>query len=92
MRADNRLSGARPRILKPIRSHAAFGALLLDFLTVRRLAFQEEGLEMLPFSAKLERSEVFVPRAIWDIRRIPPPFLKREQIIYSDLSLSGAVK
>ena len=67
-------------------------ANLFDFLTVRRLTLQEESLRILTFATKLERSEVLVPRAFWNVGGMPAPLLQGKKVFHGDAALLGAVK
>ena len=70
---------------------AAFAALL-DFLTMRGLTPQKESLRILTLSAHLERSEVLVPMALWNIWGMPTPLLQGKNVFHGKFALSGAVK
>jgi hypothetical protein len=65
---------------------------LLDFFPVRGLTFHKEGLRVLTFAAKLERSKVLVPMPIGNDRGIFAPLFQGEKIFHRDVALFGTVK
>jgi hypothetical protein len=47
---------------------------------VRNLALQKERLRILTLATQLERSEILVPRAVWNVRGVPAPLLQSKKI------------
>ena len=63
-----------------------------DFLAESRLPSHEERLRILAFAAKFEASEVLVPRPVWSLGRMSPPFFKGEDILDRNFTLLGAIE
>ena len=59
---------------------------------MRGLTAQKESLWILTLSAKLERSEILVPMALWNIWGMPAPLLQGKNIFHGEFAFFGAVK
>lgn len=59
---------------------------------MRGLTLQKKRLRVLTFAAELERSEVLVPRALWNFRRTLAPLLQGKEVFHGNLALLGTIK
>jgi hypothetical protein len=66
---------------------------LFDFLSVSGLTFQKESsLDTDALQAALERTEIFVPRALWNVGRMPAPLVESEKVFDREVALFGAAE